>query len=42
MKTTNQFDYPTAAVTTFKAYKEKTQPSSGKNQQAHYQQVIRQ
>ena len=42
MKTTNQFDYPTAAATTFKAYKPETQINPSKQQQSHYKQVIRQ
>lgn len=42
MKTTNQFDYPTAAATTYKAYKEQGLTNSNKDQQAHYKQVIKQ
>ena len=42
MKTTTQFDYPTAAATSYKAYKEALSPSSSHQQKAHYKQVIRQ
>lgn len=42
MKTTNQFDYPTAAATSYKAYKEATSPNNAKNHQAHYKQTIKQ
>jgi hypothetical protein len=42
MKTTNQFDYPTAAATTFKAYKQQISPDKSQVQQAHYKQTIRQ
>ena len=36
MKTTNQFDYPTGAATTYKAYKQQVAFDAGKHQQSHY------
>lgn len=42
MKATNQFDYPTGAATTFKAYKEQGLNNSNKDHQNHYKQVIKQ
>lgn len=41
MKTVNQFDYPTAAATTFKAYKQNNEVNKNQQQSKHYQQVIK-
>ncbi len=42
MKTTNQFDYPTATATTYKAYRPPEPSNNTKIQQKYYKQVIRQ
>ena len=42
MKTTNTFDYPTAAASTYKAYQPKHQPQLPNNPKSHYQHVIKQ
>ena len=41
MKTTNAFDYPTAAASSFKAYKEVQYPNP-KGKKDHYKHVIKQ
>lgn len=41
MKAVNQFDYPTAAATTFKAYKQSNDPVKNNNNGKYYQQVIK-
>lgn len=39
MKTTNQFDYPTASATTYKAYKPQTAPQDDSKER--YQKIIK-
>lgn len=41
MKTINQFDYPTAAASSFKAYKEQLKEEP-KQKQIHYQKINKQ
>lgn len=42
MKTTNQFDYPTAVATNYKAYREDNSMKPNSSIKNHYKNVIKQ
>ncbi len=42
MKTTNQFDYPTPAVTDYKSFQQPLSPKNSREQQVRYKNVIKQ